>query len=122
MTLTATASREIAKPLAGGIFVVFWAAAIVLWVLVGAFTDPATRGFVADAGIVLASIGLAAPFLPSTRSLGIALGLGAIAIGLAALFGYLEVTVGVYFIRAFVPYLALMAPLFKFLNGFKIWS
>ncbi|KJC65566.1 hypothetical protein SAMN06295879_0990 [Agreia bicolorata] len=109
------------KAVGGGLFVLFWAIAIVLWVLVGQFDDAGIRGFVADAGIVFASLGTAAPFLATTRSLKIALGWGAVALGLFALADLGQVTVIVYLLRMFVPLVALLAPVNKFLNGYRVF-
>jgi hypothetical protein len=113
--------RDVTKAVGGGLFVLFWAVAIVLWVLVGQFEDPAIRGFVADAGIVFASLGTAAPFLATSRSLTIALGWGAVALGLFALADLGQVTVLVYLLRMFVPLVALLAPVNKFLNGYRVF-
>jgi hypothetical protein len=112
---------EVPKPIAGLIFVVFWAIAIVLWCLVGGFSDHATRGFIADIGIVFASVGFAAPFI--TRSgLLIAFVLGLISIALFAFSGYLGLTGLVYGLRLLVPFFALLTPLNKLLNGIKIFA
>jgi hypothetical protein len=113
--------RDVTKAVGGGLFVLFWAIAIVLWVLVGQFDDPAIRGFVADAGIVFASLGTAAPFLATTRSLKIALGWGAVALGLFALADLAQITVIVYLLRMFVPLVALLAPVNKFVNGYRVF-
>jgi hypothetical protein len=113
--------RDMTKAVGGGLFVLFWAIAIVLWVLVGLFDDPAVRGFVADAGIVFASLGTAAPFLATTRSLKIALGWGAVALGLFALADLAQITVIVYLLRMFVPLVALLAPVNKFVNGYRVF-
>jgi hypothetical protein len=113
--------RDVTKAVGGGLFVLFWAIAIVLWVLVGKFDDPAIRGFVADAGIVFASLGTAAPFLATTRSLKIALGWGAVALGLFALADLAQITVIVYLLRMFVPLVALLAPVNKFVNGYRVF-
>jgi hypothetical protein len=118
---TSAPVRYLSKALGGGLFVLFWAIAIVLWVLVGQFDDPALRGFIADAGIVFASLGVAAPFLATTRSLTIALGWGAVALGLFALADLGQVTVIVYLLRMFVPLIALLAPVNKFVNGYRVF-
>ena len=118
---TTPRAKDLSKPIGGGLFVLFWAIAIVLWVLVGLFDDPALRGLVADAGIVFASLGTAAPFLQTTRSLTIALGWGAVALGLFALADLGQVTVIVYLLRMFVPLMALLAPVNKFVNGWRVF-
>jgi hypothetical protein len=109
------------KPLGGALFVLFWAVAIVLWVLVGQFDEHGIRGFVADAGIVFAALGTSAPFLATRRSLAIALGWGAVALGLFALADLSGATVIVYLLRMFVPLVALLAPVNKFVNGYRVF-
>ena len=118
---TSAPAKDMTKPLGGGLFVLFWAIAIVLWVLVGQFEEPGLRGFVADAGIVFASLGTAAPFLATRRSLVIAVGWGAVALGLFALADLGQVTVIVYLLRMFVPLVALLAPVNKFINGYRVF-
>jgi hypothetical protein len=118
---TASPGKDVSKALGGALFVLFWAVAIVLWVLVGQFDDVGVRGFVADAGIVFASLGTAAPFLATTRSLTIALGWGAVALGLFALADLGHVTVIVYLLRMFVPLVALLAPVNRFVNGYRVF-
>jgi hypothetical protein len=109
---TASPGKDVSKALGGALFVLFWAVAIVLWVLVGQFDDAGVRGFVADAGIVFASLGTAAPFLATTRSLTIAL---------FALADLGHVTVIVYLLRMFVPLVALLAPVNRFVNGYRVF-
>lgn len=118
---TSAPVRDLTKAIGGGLFVLFWAVAIVLWVLVGQFEDPGLRGFVADAGLVFASLGVAAPFLATSRSLTIALGWAAVALGLFALADLGQVTVIVYLLRMFVPLVALLAPVNKFVNGYRVF-
>jgi hypothetical protein len=118
---TSAPVKYLTKAVGGGLFVLFWAIAIVLWVLVGQFDDAGIRGFVADAGIVFAAVGTAAPFLATTRSLTIALGWGAVALGLFALADLGQLTVIVYLLRMFVPLVAILAPVNKFVNGYRVF-
>lgn len=118
---TSAPVKYLNKAVGGGLFVLFWAIAIVLWVLVAQFEEAGLRGFIADAGIVFAALGTAAPFLATTRSLKIALGWGALALGLFAFADLLHLTVIVYLLRMFVPLVALLAPVNKFVNGFRVF-
>jgi hypothetical protein len=113
---------EVPKSIAALAFVVFWAIAIVLWCFVGSFSDPATRGFIADIGIVFASVGFAAPFIGSRSGFVRALIFGLISIALFALTGYLGLTGLVYGLRLLVPFFALLMPLNRLLNGIKIFA
>ncbi len=123
MTTTATpVSPELRKPLAGLIFVLGWAVAIVAWSLVHIIPDFAARGFVADVGIVFASIGFAALFITTLAQLRTAIILGVIGIALFAFGGFLHITVIVYALRILGPFLALMTPVFKLSNGFRIFA
>jgi uncharacterized membrane protein len=119
---TAQSSPDLSKPLARSVFLLFWLIAIALWIVAGVvFTNTATGGFLADIGVVVASIGLSAPFI-SQRGFRSALIFGLIAIALSAIGQYLDIPVFVYFVRAFVPFLALMTPMYKVLNGIRIFA
>lgn len=120
--MAATGSNDVPRPIAGLIFVLFWAIAIVLWCFVGSFTGHATRGFVADIGIVFASVGLIAPAIMTKSGFLTAMILSLIAIALFAFAGYLELTGLVYGLRLLVPFIALLTPLNKLLNGIKIFA
>jgi hypothetical protein len=111
---------EIGKPLAGAVFVLGWAIAIVAWSVLHNFSDFGTRGFIADLGILAAAIGFSAPFLASKRSLVAACGWGAVALGLFAIGDFGHVTILVYTLRLLIPLLALLTPLYKLLS-FRIF-
>ena len=113
--------KELHRPLASGVFVVFWVVAIALWVIAPFMSYAKTGGFLIDTGLILASVGFAALFIATKKGLLVALIFGAIGIVAFALFGYLGITSIVYFIRILAPFLALLAPLFKFANGFKVF-
>ena len=116
--------RELPKPLAGLIFVVFWIVAIVLWVITssGVITDAATRGFLIDIGIVFASVGFAVPFLPTVASLRTAFLFGLLGIIAFGIAGYLDATAVVYSLRIAAPFLALQAPVAKVASNFHVFS
>ncbi|CAD6000881.1 hypothetical protein [Agreia sp. COWG] len=118
---TSAPVKDVTKAQGGALFVLFWAIAVVLWIIVGLFDDAGLRGFVVDAGIVFASLGIASPFLATHRSLRIALGWGALALGLFAVFNLAEITVLVYLMRMFVPLIAFLAPVNKFINGYRVF-
>jgi hypothetical protein len=112
--------RSIPKPLAALVFLLFWGIAIALWSCTHLLPTPEGRGFMADIGIVFASIGLAAPFLLSMKQLLAAAILGIIGIVFFGLFGFAHATVLVYMLRLLVPFLALLTPLYKLL-GFRVF-
>jgi hypothetical protein len=113
--------RSIPKPLAGLVFVLFWGIAIALWSCTHLLPTHDGRGFMADIGIVFASIGFAAPFLASMKNLLAAAILGIIGIVLFGAFGFLNATVLVYMLRLLVPFLALLTPLYKLLS-FRVFA
>ncbi len=113
--------RSIPKPLAGLVFVLFWGIAITLWSCTHLLPTFEGRGFMADIGIVFASIGFAAPFLASMKGLVASAVLGIIGIALFALFGFGHVTVLVYLLRLLAPLLALLTPLNK-LTSFRVFA
>jgi hypothetical protein len=113
---------ELAKPLAGLVFLLCWAIAIVAWCFVPHLVGHGLRGFIADVGIVFASIGFAAPFLARKKDLAIAFILGAIGIAFFALGDFLNIQVLVYFLRLLGPVLAVMTPVNKLSNSVKIFS
>lgn len=113
---------ELSKPLAGLIFVLCWAVAIVAWCFVPHLVGHGLRGFIADVGIIFASIGFAAPFLPSKSTLGTAFALGAVGVVLFAVGDFFDIQVLVYLLRMLAPALAVLTPVNKFSNTVKIWS
>jgi hypothetical protein len=116
--------RELAKPLAGLVFVVFWAVAIVIWVITasGTITNDPTRGFLIDIGIVLASVGFSAPFLATVASLRTALLFAVIGVIIFGIAEYTGTTVVIYTLRMGIPFLALLTPVAKIANGFHVFS
>jgi hypothetical protein len=124
--MTAISPRqELTKPIAGAVFVLFWIIAIVLWVFAGVAlgTAGAWQPFVVDVGIILASIGVAAPFLATKKGLGLAFLFGVIGVLLFALGDLAHIASLVYFLRILAPFLAIMiAPTFKLANSVKVFA
>jgi hypothetical protein len=116
-----TPRQELRKPLAGLVFVVFWVVAIVLWVIASGIADPNTGAFVVDTGIVFFSVGFAALFLQSKRGLWLSFLWGAIGVLFFALGDFGQITPLVYFLRILVPFVALLAPVFRLANSVKVF-
>lgn len=116
VTLEKPLDRELGKPIAGLVFVLGWALAIVLWSILHNFTDAGLRGFLADFGIIAAAVGFSAPFLRSKRSLIVVLAWSFLALGVFALTDFSHVHVIVYMLRIGIPLLALLSPLYKLLS------
>jgi hypothetical protein len=113
--------HELAKPVAGGIFVLFWLIAIAAWI-VGAHMDYLPWGaFIVDVGIIFAAVGFAAPFLTWQRTLRAWLIGGLIGILAFVLADFVDILVLRYFLRIFFPLLALLAPMIKTISGIKVW-
>jgi hypothetical protein len=113
---------ELSKPLAGLIFLLCWAVAIVAWCFVPHLVGHGLRGFIADIGIVFASIGFAAPFLTTKSNLGTAFWLGVVGVVLFAFGDFWNVQVLVYMLRILGPVLAVLTPVNRLSNTIKIWS
>jgi hypothetical protein len=121
----APAQGELGRKAAGGIFVLFWIVAIALWIIAGVAlgNTGAWQPFIIDIGIVVASIGTAAPFLQTSKGFGYALLWALIAIVGFAVGDFGHITVLVYLLRIGVPFMAvLIAPLFKMANNWKVWA
>jgi hypothetical protein len=115
-------TTELEKPVAGLVFVLFWAIAIVAWCFVPHLVGHGLRGFIADTGIIFAAMGFAAPFIATKKGLLTSFGLGALAIGLFAVGDFLDIQLLVYFLRIFAPMLAILTPVNKVSNGIRIFS
>jgi len=109
--------EPLSKPLAGIAFVVLWGVAIVAWSISHLVADPHWGAFIIDAGIVLASLGFAALFVPTADGFGWASIAAIVGIALFLLFDLLHVPVLVYTLRIFIPLLALMTPLNRLVKG-----
>ena len=115
-------TKELAKPLAGAIFVIFWVIAIVAWVLAGNFAGVNARGFVIDVGIIFACVGFAAPFIGTMKGLSVVLLLGLLGIVLFAIGALFDWTVVIYTLRILAPFLDLQAPLYKVVGGIRVFT
>ncbi|MGA1835448.1 hypothetical protein VD659_00820 [Herbiconiux sp. 11R-BC] len=113
--------KELPKPLKGGVFVLFWVIAIVLWIIAPHIADPRWGALVVDTGLVFASVGFAATAITSLRAFTNSLIAGVLAIALFAVGDLIEITALVYFLRMFVPFLALLAPLYSTVGKIKVW-
>ena len=116
---------ELDKRIAGAIFVLFWLVAIAAWIIAGVAlgNSGAWQPFIVDLGIVIASVGFAAPFLATVKGLGLALLFGLIAVAGFALGDFAQLVPLVYFLRIAVPFFAIViAPTFKLVNGVKVFA
>ncbi|HWU46024.1 MAG TPA: hypothetical protein VN133_04630 [Humibacter sp.] len=124
--MTAVSPRQqLTKPIAGGVFVLFWIIAIVLWVFAGVALGNAGawQPFIVDVGIIFASIGIAALSLATKKGLGLAFLFGVIGVLLFALGDLTHLTPLVYFLRILAPFLAIVvAPTFKLANSVKVFA
>ncbi|WP_440708649.1 hypothetical protein [Herbiconiux sp. YIM B11900] len=113
--------KELPKPLKGGVFVIFWLIALALWFIAPNIADPRLGAFLIDTGIVFASVGFATAqigwFVPFRNTL-IA---GLVAIALFALGDFLVITELSYFLRIFVPFIALLSALYATVGRVKVW-
>ena len=114
-------SKELAKPLKGGVFVLFWLVAIALWVISPFMTNPLWGAFLIDSGIVFASVGFGVAQLGYRTPFRNVLIAGLVAIGLFALGDFLELTAISYFLRMFVPLIALLSALYATVGKVKVW-
>ncbi|MCS5734991.1 hypothetical protein [Herbiconiux daphne] len=121
VVLPESPGKELAKPLKGGVFVLFWLVALALWIIAPHMTDPRWGAFLIDSGIVFASVGFAAQSITWLRPFRNTLAFGFLALGLFALGDFLEITALVYFLRMFVPFVALLSPLYATVGKVKVW-
>ncbi len=115
------ASRDLAKPIAGLVFVLGWAIGITLWSLSPLAPNAQTGAFVVDIGILAVSVGFAAPFLKTTTGLFAAVILALIGIVLFAFGDFVNVTVITYLLRLLAPLLAVLQPVYKLLD-FRVFT
>jgi len=113
--------RELPRAAKGGVFVLFWIIAIVLWIIAPNITDARWGAFVVDTGIVFASVGFAAPGITWTKPFRNTLILGVVAILLFLWADLNEVTVVVYFLRMLVPFAALLTSVYTMAGKLKVW-
>lgn len=117
-----TPRQQLGKPLAGGVFVLFWIIAIALWSTAFLWPTAAWGAFSIDVGILFASVGFAAPFLQSSRGLQLALIWGLIGVLFFAIGDFLDITPLVYFLRMMGPFLALLAPVYQLSSNFRVFA
>ena len=116
---------ELDKRIAGAVFVLFWIVAIAAWIVAGTALGNAGawQPFIVDIGIVIASVGVAAPFLSTVKGFGLALLFALIAVAGFALGDFGHIVPLVYFLRIAVPFFAvLIAPTFKLANGVMVFA
>ena len=114
-------AKALPKPLAGAAFVILWLIALALWIIAPNIVDPRLGAFVIDTGIVLASLGFAAPQITSLKVFRNSVIAAVVAVALFAFGDFAEVTAISYFLRMFVPFIALLAALYAFLGKIKVW-
>ncbi|MCS5730767.1 hypothetical protein N1031_13440 [Herbiconiux moechotypicola] len=113
--------RELPKKLAGALFVLFWAAALALWIIAPNIVDPRLGAFLIDTGIVLASVGFAGTQMSSLKAFRNALIASVVAIALFALGDFGEILALSYFLRVFVPFIALLSSIYAVVGRVKVW-
>jgi len=113
--------KELPKAAKGGVFVLFWIIAIVLWIIAPNIADPRWGAFIVDTGIVFASVGFAAPGITGSTSFRNTLIAGVIAILLFLWADLSDVLVVVYFLRIFVPFAALLTSVYTMVGKVKVW-
>jgi hypothetical protein len=113
--------RLLAAPLKGIVFVLFWAVAIVLWVVAPNMTDPRWGALLIDTGLVLASVGFATLFITWLAPFRNSLIAAVAAIALFALADLGEVLALSYTLRMLVPLLALYAAVYWAIARVRIW-
>lgn len=125
-TATTWERSERGTPVSGGVkalsFIVLWVAAIVLWVIAPSITVATAGAFVIDTGLVLASVGFGLLFVDTRREYNLGLVFAIIGIVLFAAADFAEATPVVYTLRMLIPFLALLMPVNRFLNNFRVWS
>ncbi|MEA9984001.1 MULTISPECIES: hypothetical protein [Subtercola] len=110
------------KPLAGLATVLMWAVGIVLWSIAHLIVDPRAGAFAVDTALVLVAVGFALLFVDYTRTAVRAMLFGLVGIALFALVDFADLTVFVYMLRIIVPLFALMMPVNRIANGFRIFA
>lgn len=113
--------KELPKPLKGGVFVMFWLIALALWIIAPNIADPRLGAFFIDTGIVFASVGFATAQISSMVAFRNTLIAGVAGIAFFALGDFLEITALSYFLRIFVPFVALLSALYAGIGRVKIW-
>ena len=92
-------SPPVPKPLAGFIFLLFWAIAIVAWCLANLAGTFEVHGFIVDIGLIFAFAGFAALFIGTVRGFVAVLVLSLVGVALFAVADLVNITVMVYSLR-----------------------
>jgi hypothetical protein len=116
-----TPVKQLPKKMAGAVFVLFWLVALALWIIAPHIGDPRWGAFVIDSGIVLASFGFAALQMSSLKAFTNSFIAAVVAIALFAFADFAEVTAISYFLRMFVPLIALLSALYATVGRVKVW-
>lgn len=113
--------KELPKPLKGAAFVIFWLIALALWIIAPNIADPRLGAFFIDTGIVFASVGFAATQISGLVPFRNTLIAGVVGIALFAFADFVVITELSYFLRIFVPFIALMSALYATIGRVKVW-
>jgi hypothetical protein len=116
-------SPPVPKAIAGLLFLLFWAVAIVAWCLVNLSTDHGVRALIADIGIVFACAGTAGLFVATRKGFVAILVLSLIGAALFIVGDLFDVQLLVYFLRIMGPVIAIVIlPTLKLVNGIRVFS
>ena len=122
MALTSV-NTTVPKPIAGFVFLLFWAVAIVAWCLANASPDQHARSFIVDIGLVFAFSGFASLFIDTRKGFVNNLILSLIGVALFALADFTGLLVMTYALRILAPAIAVvMVPTLRLVNGLRILS
>lgn len=98
--MAARVSPPVPRPVAGLIFVVFWAIAIVLWCLANALSPNFNvHAFIVDIGLVFSFVGFAVLFVLTRRGFGAVFLLAVLGLALFAVGDLLHIQVLTYSLR-----------------------
>jgi hypothetical protein len=118
-------SPPVPRPIAGLIFVVFWAIAIVLWCLANTFShgDLAWHAFIVDIGLVFAFAGFSALFVETQKGFVAIFGLSIAGIVLFAVGDLLQIQLLTYSLRILGIALAfVIVPITRLTSSMRVLS
>jgi hypothetical protein len=116
-------SPPVPKAVAGFLFLLFWAVAIVAWCLVNVSNEPGPRGLIADIGIVFACAGTAGLFVATRAGFTAIFVLSVIGAALFVLGDLTQAHLLVYFLRIMGPAIAaVILPTLKLVSGIRVLS
>jgi hypothetical protein len=114
-------SPPVPKAIAGFLFLLFWAVAIVAWCLVNLSNEPGPRGMIVDTGLIFAYAGTAGLFVGTRSGFVAILVFSLIGAALFALGDLTQAHILVYFLRIAGAAIAFaILPLVKLVNGLRI--